>query len=71
LRASVAIAQYLGSLDICLVQKWLGHTNPEMTAKYIKDYRDVKDLRENLEKVIAMQKKAENPPKRALFSLVV
>ncbi len=42
-----------------------------MTAKYIKDYRDVKDLRENLEKVIAMQKKAENPPKRALFSLVV
>ncbi len=71
LRASVAVAQYLGSLDICLVQKWLGHTNPEMTSKYIKDYRDVKDLRDNLEKVVAMQKPAENPPKRTLFSLVV
>ena len=71
LRASVAVAQYLGGLDICLVQKWLGHTNPEMTAKYIKDYRDVMDLRANLEKVVAMQKPAEKPPKKTLFSLVV
>lgn len=70
LRASVAVAQYLGSLDICLVQKWLGHTNPEMTAKYIKDYRDVKDLRANMERVEAMQKTASDRPKKPIFTLI-
>ena len=40
-------------------------------AGQIKDYRDVMDLRANLEKVVAMQKPAEKPPKKTLFSLVV
>ena len=57
LRASAATSMYIYTKDIRLVQALLGHTTPEMSAKYVKDWRGADDLRKALEQVQAAQKR--------------
>ena len=49
LRATAATSIYLSTKDLYLTQAMLGHTTPEMTQKYIKDWRQVEDIRKALE----------------------
>ena len=50
LRATAATSIYMTTKDLYLTQAMMGHTTPEMTQKYIKDWRQVEDMREALEK---------------------
>ena len=49
LRATAATSIYLSTKDLYLTQAMMGHTTPEMTQKYIKDWRQVEDMRKALE----------------------
>ena len=50
LRATAATNTYNACFDIKQVQALLGHTTPEMTSKYVRDWRGVDVLRKTMEK---------------------
>lgn len=50
LRATAATFVYNNSYDIKQVQLLLGHTTPEMSAKYVKDWRSIDVLRATMNK---------------------
>ena len=53
LRSTAATNTYNSCYDIKQVQLLLGHTTPEMTSKYVKDWRGIEVLRETMSKGVA------------------
>ncbi len=57
LRSTAATNLYIKTKDIYQVQKLLGHTNPQMTMKYIKDLDIEEKLRASMLGDSALEKK--------------